>query len=80
MVVLLILCAYHAIIGTIVFIHDHYATLDSDSHWTWLDRIVLFTLLGLYLIIHLIMGIWYWHIFVAKRRHMKTLDDRYNPV
>jgi hypothetical protein len=80
MTVLLILCAWHAIIGTIVYIYDHYDALDPNSRWTWLDRIVFFVLLGLYILIHLVMGIWHWHVPLAKRRYMKILDEQYKQI
>lgn len=80
MAVLLILCAWHAIIGTIVYIRNHYDELDPDSTWTWLDRILFISLLSLYIIIHLIMGIWHWRVPLAKKRSMKILDNHYKQL
>lgn len=62
------------------FIQDHYDALDPSSRWTWLDRILFLSLISLYIIIHVIMGIWHWRVPLAKQRSMKILDDRYKQM
>ncbi len=78
--VLIILCAWHSIIGSIVYIRNRYDSLSPDSYWTWLDRIVFFTLVGLYIVVHFAMGIWHYCVPIARRRHMKELDKQYRGI
>jgi hypothetical protein len=78
--VLVILCAWHSVIGTIVYIRDRYDYLSPDSYWTWLDRKVFFALVGLYIVVHLAMGIWHYCVPIARRRYMKQLDKRYHEI
>ncbi|UJR20509.1 hypothetical protein I4U23_023637 [Adineta vaga] len=80
LVVLLSLCAWHAIVGSIVYIHDRYDALNADSRWAWLDRAIFFAFLGLYMIIHIAMGLWQWRVPFRKRNEMKQLDDRYKQI
>ena len=78
--VLVVLCVWHSVIGTIVYIRNHYEALSSDSYWTWLDRIVFFALVGLYMIVHFAIGVWHYRVPIARRRHMKELDKRYRQI
>lgn len=75
--VLIVLCTWHAIIGTLIFIDGHYKELDPNSKWTWLDRRVLIGLGSLYIIVHVAMGMWHYIVPIKRRRRMNELDRRY---
>ena len=78
--VLIVLCTWHAIIGTLIFIDGHYKDLDPNSKWTWLDRKVLIGLGSVYIIVHIAMGVWHYIVPIAQRRRMKELDQRYRKL
>lgn len=78
--VLIVLCAWHAIVGTLVFIKGEYKDLSPDSYWTWLDRKVFAFLAGLYIVVHLAMGIWHYMVPIGQRRRMRELDQRYRKI
>ena len=78
--VLIILCAYHSLIGALIFINGEYNGLNPDSNWTIIDRRVFFVLAGLYIVVHLAMGIWHYYVPIAQRRHMHELDKRHRAI
>ena len=78
--VLIVLCAWHAIIGTFIFIDGQYQELDPNSKWTWVDRRLFIVLASLYIIIHVAMGIWHYLVPIGQRREMRKLDQRYRKI
>ena len=78
--VLIVLCAWHSIIGTIIFVNGQYKDLSPDSYWTWLDRKVFCALAALYIAVHLAMGIWHYIVPIGQRKRMRELDQRYRKI
>lgn len=78
--VLIVLCAWHAIIGTILYILHLSSNLNPESYWTWLDRYVSFVLIGIYTISHCALAIWYYYVPMARRREMIDLDRQYHQM
>ncbi|CAF0732300.1 unnamed protein product [Adineta steineri] len=78
--VLIILCIWHSIIGTLIFIYDEHVNLKSDSYWIWIDRRIFFALVSLYTIVHVAMGIWYYYVPISRKKQMKELDKRYRQI
>ncbi|CAF1224571.1 unnamed protein product [Adineta steineri] len=78
--VLIILCIWHSIIGTLVFIYDEYINLKSDSYWARIDRRIFYVLVSLYIIVHVAMGIWYYYVPISRKRQMKELEIHYRRI
>ena len=76
--VLIVLCAWHAIIGTILYIVHLSNDLNPESFWTWLDRYVSFVLIAIYTVSHFALAIWYYCVPMARRREMIILDREYH--
>lgn len=80
LIILIILCGWHAIIGTFIFIRNRYEELSPDSRWAWVDRIMFFSFLTVYIIIHLALILWFFRLFSKRRSHMKTLENHYSEL
>ena len=78
--VLIVLCAWHAIIGMILYIFHLSDGVSPGSYWTWLDRYVSFALIGVYIISHCALIIWYYNVPMARRRQMIELDREYHQI
>lgn len=67
----LALCIWYSIIVTLVYIDKFYYGLDLTSKWKRLDRKVLIGLIFIYSVVHLIMGIGQYIVYILRRRSMK---------
>lgn len=76
--VLIVLCAWHAIIGMILYIFHLSNGVNPESYWAWFDRYVSFGLIGVYLISHCALIIWYYNVPMARQRQMMELDREYH--
>ncbi|CAF3513494.1 unnamed protein product [Adineta steineri] len=75
--ILTILCIWHAIIGTIVFIYTNQVKIDTDNFYVWVDRCSFLIFLILFIFMHLCMIIWLYRIPYGHRRQMKKMDIEY---
>lgn len=77
MVVLVILGAWHAIIGSLVFTYHYDQAITPDANWLWIDRYVFFGLMFLYIVMHLVFIICYYRGPYRYRRKMTQKDIEY---
>ncbi|CAF1165902.1 unnamed protein product [Adineta steineri] len=75
--ILIILCVWHAIIGTIIFIKNHQLTINTDNIYVWIDRYLFFTFSSLYGFMHFCMMIWFYKVPFGFQRRMKQRDIDY---
>ena len=75
--ILVMLCMWFAVIGTVVFTEKHYPTVDTNDLFVWIDRYVFFACCAMFLLMHLVMFSWLWAVPLAFRRQMKRKDDEY---
>jgi hypothetical protein len=75
--ILVILCLWYAVIGTVVFAAKNYPTIDTDNHFVWLDRYVCFGFVALFIVLHGLMLTWLFTVPLAARRAMRRKDEEY---
>lgn len=73
-IVLVILCIWHAIIGTILFVDARLSTINTNDYYVWVDRIVFFVLFGIYCVFHVAAIIWRYRVPLAYRYRMAEKD------
>lgn len=75
--ILVILCIWYAVIGTVVFATKNYPTVDTDNFYVWIDRYIFFGLVGLFIILHGLMLFWLFKVPLAYRKKMHQNDIEY---
>ncbi|CAF0715357.1 unnamed protein product [Adineta steineri] len=73
----ILLGAWHAIIGSLLFTYNWQSTPDPSNYWLWIDRYILFTFAGIYIIAHIILIIWFLIVPFGLRRKMQLKDKIY---
>ncbi|UJR37298.1 hypothetical protein I4U23_030007 [Adineta vaga] len=74
---LVILGAWHAIIGSLMFTYHHSQPVTPDTNWLWVDRYIFFTLAFLYIVMHLVFIICHFRGPYRYQRKMREKDIRY---
>jgi hypothetical protein len=74
---LVILCIWHAVIGGIMFIANHFSSANTHDKYVWIDRYMLFALMGHYCAIHVLFFVWLYRVPFGYRRQMKKRDIEY---
>jgi hypothetical protein len=77
MFVLIILGAWHAIIGSLIFTFQHSQPITPDTYWLWVDRYVFFVLGFLYIVMHLVFIICHIRGPHKHRQNMIRKDLKY---
>jgi len=75
--VLVILGAWHAIIGSLIFTYYQNQPITTDTYWLWIDRYIFFVLVFLYIVMHLVFIICYFRGPYRYRRKMMEKDIEY---
>ncbi|CAF1685828.1 unnamed protein product, partial [Adineta ricciae] len=75
--ILVILSIWHAIIGALIFRGTPDSRLTPQSWYFRLDQYVFYTSVTIYLLIHVIIGIWLFCVPLKLRRDFKRKDMEY---
>ena len=77
MFTLIVLCAWHAVIGSLMFTYYRDQPVTTNTYWLWVDRYIFFALLFLYIVMHVVFFITYYRGPYRYRRKMLEKDKQY---
>lgn len=74
--ILVVLCIWHSVIGTVIF-YNSTTPISPSNIFVHLDRWVMVVMLIGYFFIHALMLIWLFFVPYKRRREMEYLDRQY---
>jgi hypothetical protein len=80
MFVLVTVGTWHAVVGTLIFNLNHFATITPTSYWLWVDRYMLTALGSIFLIAHVLFIVWHFRIPFHKRHELRRKDNEYRKL
>ncbi|CAF3403007.1 unnamed protein product, partial [Rotaria sp. Silwood2] len=77
-IILVLLCVWHSIIATMIFVNNIPARpVESNNIYVLIDRYVFICLFTIYIILHITLIIWLIFVPYKRRRKMNYLDREY---
>ncbi|CAF1090090.1 unnamed protein product [Rotaria sp. Silwood1] len=80
-IILVLLCVWHSVIATLIFLNPPPASLSRNiiptNTYVNIDRYVFICLFSIYIIIHILLIIWLIFVPYKRRREMEYLDREY---
>lgn len=77
MIILFAIGIWHATIGALLFTHYYGQTITPHTHWIWIDRYVLFSIMFIHIFMNLIFIIYHYHGPFKHRRNIERKDVEY---